>query len=161
MTYILMIIISVAFAIMVIQDVKHRHIHVILPIVVIVLAFVLNQDRLIWLDFIQTLVFIGVNFIGITAYFSLKRKEIINPFKAYIGLGDLLFLIAVTPMFSFRNYILFFITGMLFSLMLFLAIKHTQKYQTVPLAGFLSIYMLILIGSNLFTTTHIFYDFII
>lgn len=61
-----------------------------------------------------------------------------------MGLGDLLFFVAVVPLFSTYNYILFFITGMLFSIVGFLVIRLTTKTELVPLAGLLGLYIVVL-----------------
>lgn len=65
-----------------------------------------------------------------------------------MGLGDVLFFVAVIPFFSSYNYILFFITGMLFSILGFLVIKLVVKTDLVPLAGLLALYLILLkVGS--------------
>src|SRR5690606_5097641 len=99
---------------------------------------------------LTSLLFLTINFVVITIYFSIKNSALINPFKSYIGLGDLLFLLAVVPFFSFRNYLLFFVTGMIFSLILYSLFKKKYLAKTIPLAGYLSIYLIGLITFNLF-----------
>ncbi|KIA94987.1 hypothetical protein B8T70_15010 [Flavobacterium sp. AJR] len=67
---------------------------------------------------------------------AIKSKKILNPFHHYFGLGDLLFYIAITPLFLVENYILFFVLSMLFAIILQLALRKYIKEETVPLAGF-------------------------
>ncbi|KIC01563.1 hypothetical protein OA88_13245 [Flavobacterium sp. JRM] len=67
---------------------------------------------------------------------SFKSKKIINPFQHYFGIGDLLFYVSITPLFSQQNYILFFVLSMLFAIGLQLSLKKISTEETVPLAGF-------------------------
>ncbi len=76
---------------------------------------------------------------------SIKHRKIINPFSHYFGLGDLMFFLAVTPLFLPYNYILFFILSMLFSLALQQVFKKYMVQNTVPLAGFSALLLLLLI----------------
>ena len=63
-----------------------------------------------------------------------------------IGLGDVLFFLAITPLFNLKTYILFFIIGMIFSLVIHISVNAIKKQKTVPLAGYLSIILIVLIG---------------
>ncbi|WP_159025801.1 hypothetical protein [Aquimarina sp. Aq78] len=161
MIYILVSILFISFGMMLYQDVKYRHIHIGLPILVFAVSMYMNKDVLILFDSLKSLLFIGINFISIAAYFSIKQSKIQNPFKQYIGIGDLVFLIAVIPLFSFRNYMLFFISGMILSLILYAIFQNKSEQNTIPLAGYLSLYIIIVMIPNLFLSTNIFYDFII
>jgi len=87
----------------------------------------------------------------VTVYFSIKNKGWVNPFQNMIGIGDLLFLVALVPFFTSRNYILFFVMGMIFSLILYGVIKSIYRIEnTIPLAGYLSIFMIGVLGINTF-----------
>ncbi|OXE95176.1 hypothetical protein B0A63_25375 [Flavobacterium johnsoniae UW101] len=76
---------------------------------------------------------------------SIKNKQFLNPFEHYFGLGDLLFYLAVTPLFILPNFILFFILSMLFALLLQFAFKKYIHENTVPLAGFSSLFLFIIL----------------
>lgn len=80
----------------------------------------------------------------------IKTKEPMTAMKESIGLGDILFLLAVIPLFQFRNYILFIITGMIFSLLLFLGVRFFKKMDTVPLAGYLSLFLIGILATDFF-----------
>ncbi|MFL0087779.1 hypothetical protein V2550_03800 [Tenacibaculum maritimum] len=67
-----------------------------------------------------------------------------------IALGDVVFLIAVIPLFNFINYALFYVFGMVFSLIFHLGItviekNYLEKKETVPLAGYLSLFLIIVL----------------
>ncbi len=161
MLYFLITILLISFGVMVFQDIKYRHIHVVLPILVFVAAMYMNKDIIYIYDGLKSLLFLIINFAAITIYFSIKNSQPQNPFKTQIGIGDLLFLIAVIPLFSFRNFLLFFITGMVFSLLLYVLFQNKSQPKTIPLAGYLSLYIMLLMIPNMFLSTNIFYDFII
>lgn len=129
-----------------IQDLKHRAIHVSLPILIGTIGFYSfffesRNPNIIWYNF----VFLILTFSFLFIYLTLKNKKLINPLNS-IGLGDILFFIAVVPFFSTTNYILYFITGMVFSALLFILIKNFNKNQNmlVPLAGLLALYMILI-----------------
>lgn len=146
----LLILLIVSFIVVVYQDFTFRRIHVVLPIVIFCLAIAvtLKKDMFSVTNLYYSISFLVLNFAVITVYFSVKNKKLINPFKSHIGLGDLLFLLAVIPLFIFRTYILFFIFGMFFCLLLFFTFNKKWKHKTIPLAGCLSLFIIILFGIN-------------
>ncbi|WP_123955308.1 hypothetical protein [Flavobacterium cheongpyeongense] len=75
----------------------------------------------------------------------MKTKKFLNPFENYFGLGDLLFYIAITPLFLLKNYILYFILSMLFAILMQLGLKKFIKEETVPLAGFSALFLFIIL----------------
>lgn len=140
------------------QDLSSRKIHIGLP--------VLLMGSLIGLSYyngffdvqsmVDILVFIALNMIGVTLYFSLKNKKFVNPLSSYIGLGDILFLVAIVPLFILKSYMLFFITGMIFSLLLYIIFKKRLNFESIPLAGYLSAYLGILLFINSLTVGNLF-----
>ena len=80
-----------------------------------------------------------------TIYMSIKNRQFLNPFQNYFGLGDLLFYIAITPLFLLHKYILFFILSMIFAIGLQIALKKMLKHDTVPLAGFSALLLILVV----------------
>lgn len=76
---------------------------------------------------------------------GLKNKKLLNPFQNYFGLGDLLFYVAIAPLFLLQNYILFFILSMVFAIVLQVGLKKISTHDTVPLAGFSALFLGMLI----------------
>lgn len=130
-----------------IQDWKYRRIHIVLPIVIFSLSIFLISIKNIGL--IKVIAFNSGFFLItlsiLTAYMSLKSKKFLNPFQHYFGLGDLLFYVAITPLFLLKNYILFFILSLLFAIFLQFGLKKFIKDETVPLAGFSSLFLFIIL----------------
>lgn len=81
---------------------------------------------------------------------SIKNKQFLNPFQNYFGLGDLLFYIAITPLFLLQKYILFFILSMVFAVAMQLGLKKIIKQETVPLAGFSALLLIMVILKDTF-----------
>ncbi len=161
MMYFLLSILFISFGIILYQDIRYRQIHIGLPILIFAIIVYMNIEIISLAEILKSALFIAINFGAITIYFSIKNSKIENPFSSYVGMGDLVFLVAVTPMFSFRNYMLFFISGMIFSLVLYGIFQNKDNQQTIPLAGYLSLYIMLLMIPNQFFSTNIFYDFIV
>lgn len=89
--------------------------------------------------------FLLAQFLLLTLYFSAKEKSWVNIADMYIGWGDLWFILIMAVAFSPVHFILVFISGLVFSLLLYLVLKTINKiqFQTIPLAGTFSIYLII------------------
>ena len=127
------------------QDFKARAIHVMLLAVLLVLG--------IWEAYrlqipLQELLFSGVFTLftlgGMWLYIGLKNQEFVNPLRQHIGLGDVVFFFVVIPFFSFYSFMLFFISGLILSLVLLVLLRKWITSDSIPLAGILSGYLLAL-----------------
>ncbi|WP_432419631.1 prepilin peptidase [Flavobacterium aestivum] len=129
------------------QDWKYRRIHVLLPLLIFFLSyFIMRSDnKLSNITVLFNACFFLIVLSILTIYMSLKSKRFLNPFENYFGLGDLLFYIAITPLFYLKNYVLFFILSMLFAISLQLTLKKIMKHNSVPLAGFSSLFLIIIL----------------
>lgn len=148
---VLYIILFLSLILIIYQDLKFRHIHIVLPILLFCsgLWLTIEKDHFIVKELYYTIGFIVLNFVVLTIYFSIKNKSFLNPFKYYVGLGDLMYLLAVAPLFVFRAYVLYFVLGMVFSLILYMAFKKRYRTkETIPLAGYLSLFLMILLTSD-------------
>ena len=141
----------VSLLLIVIQDLKYRHIHVFLPLVIFVVAlcFLYIKGLRDYTIPIYNIGFFILIFTVLIIYMSIKNKSYLNPFTHYFGLGDVLYFIAITPFFVLHNYILFFIFSMLFAIVLKLLFKSKMKNDSIPLAGFSALLLLLFIGSDL------------
>lgn len=135
-----------------IQDFKFRKIHILLPIAVFILSFLIvgRTWHFTAKGLIYNLLFLFGTFGSMVLYMSLKNRKFLNPFSNYFGLGDLLMLSAVTPLFLLRNYVLFFIGAMIFSIVLHLAVARFREEKTVPLAGYASLFLILIIAKDTF-----------
>lgn len=138
------------------QDVKRRTIHVVLPIVVFCVSIMINYESEV-LDFynmLYNIAFVLINVIGLTVYYSFKEKTVVNPIDTFIGLGDIAFFMALTPLFDLKSFILFFILGLLFSLVIHGVSLLFKKIKTIPLAGYLALFLMInMVVKSMFKVT--------
>lgn len=136
-------------SIIVYQDFKSREISWwTLPFLFVFL--VISKLNLFFLS--ELLILVSVNcgvitiqFMFVSLYFSLKKRKPTNIFNTYIGVGDLLFLFAVSPLFEPLYFVLFEIislTAVLVGTLLFGFIKKGWSFK-IPLAGFQSILLII------------------
>ncbi|UZO80686.1 hypothetical protein NBT05_17305 [Aquimarina sp. ERC-38] len=136
----------IVLAIITWQDFKMRAIHIGLPIALGIIG-ILNFYKKGYHTSIllYNIIFLGLTFTGLYMYMMIKNKKWNYNLSEVIGLGDILFFMSVLPYFSTYNYILFFITGMVFSILGFLLLKFLVQTELVPLAGLLAIYMMLLL----------------
>nr|WP_256935110.1 hypothetical protein [Olleya sp. HaHaR_3_96] len=99
-------------------------------------------EELSFKDTIYNIGFIAVNIIGLSLYFSIKNKKFINPIDESIGLGDILFFLAITPLFTLKPFIVFFVVSLLLTLLFYSIVNAIKKTSTIPLAGYLSIFLM-------------------
>ena len=92
-----------------------------------------------------------------------KYKKRVNIFKSVFGLGDLLFLVMVMPLFSSLNFVVFFIASVVFSLLVYIVISWLKIYkkQRIPLAGLQSLFLLIVITLQIFNKFSFYNDNVI
>lgn len=142
------------------QDIRSRQIHIFLLSILLLITITLNYltNGLSYIDTIKIIGFVLINIIGLFVYYSVKSRRLINPIDKFLGFGDIIFLIAVSPLFTLNKFILFFVTGLLFSLFIHLIIKNFSENKTIPLAGYLSVYLLIFMGVTITSGHNLFID---
>lgn len=144
------------------QDWKSRSIHVLVLILLALVSgglfYLLDAS---WRTVGLNLAFITVVMGGLFLYISFKEGRFLNIFKSHFGIGDVVFFIAVSPLFSNENFILFFISGMILSGCTHLILSKKESQTTIPLAGYLSIYLIGLKGVDFLLESDIFHQTII
>lgn len=96
------------------------------------------------IDLVQTFIFLIVVISLLFLYISLKEKKWTNIFKTHLGLGDVLFFVAILPLFNTSSFILFFTLGMFLSGIIHLILNRKKEGTTVPLAGYLALFVFVL-----------------
>lgn len=93
-----------------------------------------------WCWLLVNVLFIGVQWLGVSLYFSLKHRRWINITQNYLGVGDGLFFLAITPLFSPLQFCCFFISALLTTLIGVGFYRMTSApVKTIPLAGAMSL----------------------
>lgn len=159
MKTIVTIILVLVFVVIIFQDFKYRAIHAFTLISISIAATILNylEPTLHFFDMLQSIGFLIITSIAFMTYQTIKHKKVQNPIDESIGLGDLLFFIAITPLFQVHQYALFFIVGLLVSAVLFMVSKLRLKEQTIPLAGYLSFLLIICFGLKMLNIVNPFF----
>jgi hypothetical protein len=135
------------------QDFKYRAVSWILfamlAILCICLHLLFNQS---WEDFgRQALInniflLIQVSIAFVLLFFKNNRKKV--DMKSKIGLGDILFLIAVSFLLPFMVFAIYYLGSLVFSLLIyFFILRRSQEpvNKTIPLAGLQAIFLAICI----------------
>jgi hypothetical protein len=136
------------------QDWKYRRIHVVLPMLVFAIGMFMVNGLVIYKAILINMAFFAIVFSSLVLYMSLKAKAFLNPLEHYFGLGDVLFYLAITPFFDVKQYAVFFITSMLFALLMQLLVKKHSNHTTVPLAGFSSLLLCIVVLVDALSVTN-------
>lgn len=138
------------------QDFKSRQIYWFWPPLLFVLFFFQSVQEISGIEIVKNVsistLFVVVNLLMVSLYFSLKEKKWINIFKRHFGIGDFLFFLALTPVFSPINFVIFFVISLiLIGLVHVILITFGQKaIKTIPLAGWLSVLLVIALLLNAF-----------
>lgn len=139
------------------QDLKYRGVS--WPIFVLLFATtiglaIVNKVNLI--EIILNVSFVSIILATLFLYSFIKRKKVYNILKSDLGLGDILFFYAITPLLYSIWFQYFFVFGLLGSLILFLFFIKGNDNPTIPLAGYLAIFLLFLGCLDLFFDTNFF-----
>lgn len=154
----LKILLIIILAFIFVQDLRYRVIHVLLPISLGIVGYILlKQSGNTIYDLLPSFLFVSITVLGLWMYLSIKNRSLVNPLKSAIGIGDILFFVMIIPLFSFVNYIYFYIIGLLLSALIHILFSKRSKDNTIPLAGYLSTYLIILYTFEIITQSNILY----
>lgn len=126
------------------QDFKERKVYWFLfPIVAFCAAYLCLSTtffEVFWRTSLINLSIITIIFLILHLYAKYKLKTTL---KEVFGLGDALLFIGFSVAFPVATFIVFFVFALLFSLLLHVVLKHKIKEQSVPLAGYMSVFLII------------------
>jgi len=134
------------------QDFKERMVSWILfPIVGLLLGFLYLWNT----SFEQFYPFVCTNMIlisGIVLFLFLYTKYVAKMkfLNVSFGLGDLLFFYAFALGFPTMTFLILFVGSILFSLSIFLLSRGKQENETIPLAGLMSFFLIVVVLASLF-----------
>lgn len=134
------------------QDFKERMVHWFLfPLlgIALTLIFYKQTEHSFFLISLVTNVILITLIIGILYVYSriIVKKRFINH---SVGLGDILFFYALSVGFPPMTFIILFVCSLIFSLLTFLFLKKGMKLKTVPLAGLMSLFLIMVLLSDSF-----------
>lgn len=147
---------SIPFLLAVIyQDFKSRTISVFLPIIIFLLFFGVGFYQIresIFSNLLINFLFLLLQWILLKFYFYFRYRQFVIADR-FIGRGDFIFFIALTPAFSVINFLFLFVGALVFSLIngLIYILKTKQLKSTeIPLAGLFAMYFLVIFLVNSF-----------
>lgn len=157
MNIVLLISVIIILAIIIYQDFRYRAVSWILFPVLFVFLFILSSvtngiQSTGTTAMYNSLFFFSQLLIGFL-YLYLKKSQQHFSMHRYIGMGDILFFLAISPFIQLPYYILFLLSGMAFILIIYgiiyLLYREEILKRTIPLAGIMSAYLLAIITIQL------------
>lgn len=130
-------ILYILFAITLFQDVKYRGVHwsVFLALLVCTAIF---RSGLNWNDLGLNLMFLTFLLSALTLYLSLKQGHIVDITRGFFSWGDILFLVAITPLFEWRMFMLIFTVGTFACVLVHMIIQLIKREDSIPYAGYMA-----------------------
>jgi len=132
------------------QDFKHRAVlWILFPTLggLFIYKNVMSKDfDFSWIDILLNIGFVCFQFLAITLWFSLKHKRFTNVINKFIGLGDILMMLVLSIALPFISFVLFLMVSFIIVFIgSFIQRIISGKDITLPLAGYQSVLMIILI----------------
>ncbi|RZN79962.1 MAG: hypothetical protein EVB11_12025 [Winogradskyella sp.] len=145
----LKIILLITFFFILFQDIKERKVYWFLfPIVAIVSGVLFYNDTLPELFVVNVIINLFVVILLLVVVYGYAKFKLKTSPKSVFGLGDALLFLALTLSFSSVSFIVVFVFSLIFSLALHLFIKTKNKSLTVPLAGYMSLFFMLVYISH-------------
>lgn len=146
----LKLILVIVFGFVLYQDFKSRLVYWFLYPIIGILGFAIQLYKLplsiVLINLGFNLLFV-ILILSIAIMYSKFRKL---DLKNTIGIGDILFFIFITGTFSIVSFLVLFVFSLLFSLMLHLVLSNKKKQDTVPLAGYMSLFFGVIYTASFF-----------
>ncbi|HAF29430.1 MAG TPA: hypothetical protein DCG75_10325 [Bacteroidales bacterium] len=149
------------------QDLRYQAVSWIFFVVGLALTLIISIKENYLTDLIvnSTINFLFILFqlsvIYLFTWIKFKKKK--NIFKSVFGLGDLLFLLMIIPLFSPLNFVIFFIASIIFTLFVYTILRSIKIYKKhrIPLAGLQSLFLFIVLISQIFSKFNLYNDYYI
>ncbi|WP_299600639.1 hypothetical protein [uncultured Aquimarina sp.] len=139
----------------IVQDIKNRKVYWFLFPSLLMLLGYLHYKNVLPIHFKNSIVInIGVIvsiMLILYAYARIIMKR--SFFKDVFGLGDALFFTVLAVAFPTISFIILFVFSILFSLFTWLITKKNAKHETIPLAGYMSLFFIFIFLGNWITDT--------
>ena len=149
MNTVLLLILIGLLGVVVVQDFKSRAISwFLIPLLFIgFIGYALPK-----MEIIELLTYFGINLtlvltnlLVVTLVISIKEKKFANILTNYLGLGDVLFFLVLTVVFSPFNFLAFYLGSILLTAIVYggIMLISKQKKMLIPLAGAMSLLLII------------------
>ena len=158
---ILLILNWITLALITIQDYRDRSVYWFLyalaGLLVLGIHMIQNPIYTVLLNSFSNLIFISVLLLFAGLYSKIRfKKRLINE---SIGLGDVLFFIAMSFAFAPISFLILFVFSLLFSLAIHLFLNPVKNAATVPLAGHMALFFGMVYAVLFFTKDYSLYAY--
>lgn len=132
-----------------VQDWKYRSVKLYLLALLFLVhaAMGIRSEQIDMLLFnsLISFIFLSLQLLLVAGYFSLKTGKLVNLTENFLGLGDILFLLALIPLMPPIRLFFYYITGLVFSLAVFFILRSKRPSfgPQLPLITSLAIWLLI------------------
>lgn len=133
--YLTLITLSIIFF----QDVKSRAIWWFLPPILFVFILFDKSEEIEFIQIVMNIVFIVGILLALLIYLRFRFGKEGKSFFKYFGMGDLLYLLAITPILKLSGFIYFFTISTIFTLVIHYLINLMRLQKNIPYAGYLSL----------------------
>lgn len=129
------------------QDFRSRAISWLLFPLCALLILVQGPLDLVFLQELSVgFLFVAVQLLGLSLYFSFKAKRWVNITKDLLGWGDILMFFTLLFAFSALNFIIFYFSALLLACLWYILSQGLKTKQLgIPLAGIMALYYLVLL----------------
>ncbi|MCE3297039.1 MAG: hypothetical protein K0R65_2753 [Crocinitomicaceae bacterium] len=124
------------------QDLKLKAVYWFVFPVILGFSLWYSWNHLDWKQLAWNVGVLVVLMSGLTLYLTFKNRRLINPFDGFFAWGDILFLLAVSPLFNTQTFLFYFITGTVFVLLVHGVLTLLKKTdREIPFAGYMAFYL--------------------
>jgi len=104
----------------------------------------------LWQPVLINLLFLGLQLLIVSVWFSLKSGQWVNITLKFIGWGDLLFLATIAFYLSVLNFLFFYIGSLIVVLILWIGIRFfiSSEDKHIPLAGLQALLLAMFLSSD-------------
>lgn len=136
----LKLILLLIFGAILYQDYKNRLVYWFLYPITGILVFAIQlyyiPIEVVFVNSVLNIFF--VTFLLAVCFIYLKLKKM--SFQDSLGMGDILFFIFISFSFATVSFIVLFVFALVFSLILHFVFRNKKQFNTVPLAGYMSLF---------------------
>lgn len=136
------------------QDLKMRSVHWSLFPMLFTCSIFIGIENIEIIQWGFSLLFLVTLMLSLTLYLTVRTGKLVNITNGFFSWGDILFLLAIIPVFDVSSYMLFFTFGTLLTLVLHVVTYLIKAQKTIPYAGYMA---LVSVFYVLFEPTIIYY----
>lgn len=127
------------FLIVLFQDLKWRSVHWIVFPFMLTLSIFIGIEQIEVVQWAFSFLFLAVLLLSLTLYLTLKTGKLVNITNGFFSWGDILFLVAIIPVFDLFGFMLFFTVGTLITLIFHGIANWIKTQESVPYAGYMAV----------------------